>query len=288
MFKRKKNGQEAVEAAQVTVEERSPLDEWDNSSQEETGEKPKKRFFLHREKGEKPEKEPLTPEQKKKRRKRLIIGGIVVVVLAWNIIPKMFAPEVLPTVSVAEAYQGTVEQTIDGSGSVKSERVKTYFSPVSATVSEFELQVGDTVEAGAMLLTYDGAELDELYRQAELTGSAAGFGYEDAITKDNKNVSEFNRSSQALGIIEQQLEDEKNENEHVQDRITEYTGKQGDAQMVIGEQQAIVADAQSRIDQAERDKQAAEEELKKLAAEASAADSNTAPASDPAANTDTS
>ena len=47
---------------------------------------------------------PLTPEQKKKRRKRLIIGGIVVVILALNVIPKMFAPEVLPTVSVAEAY----------------------------------------------------------------------------------------------------------------------------------------------------------------------------------------
>ena len=54
---------------------------------------------------------PLTPEQKKKRKKRLIIGAVVVVLLALNIIPKMFAPEVLPTVSVAEAYQGMVEQT---------------------------------------------------------------------------------------------------------------------------------------------------------------------------------
>ncbi len=266
MFKRKNKEQEAMETQAVN-------------------EKPKKRFFFQREEGEKPEKIPLTPEQKKKRKKRLIIGAVVVVLLALNIIPKMFAPEVLPTVSVAEAYQGMVEQTIEGSGDVKSERVKTYFSPVSATVSEFELQVGDTVEAGATLLTYDGAELDELYQQAELTGSAAGFGYQDAITRDNKNVSEFNRSSQALGIIEQQLEDEKNENEHVQDRITEYTGKQGDAQMVIGEQQAIAADAQSRIDQAERDKLAAEEELKKLAAEAAAADANAAPAPDPVSGT---
>ena len=71
----------------------------------------------------------------------------------------------------------------------------------------------------------------------------------------------------------------------MQDRITEYTGKQGDAQMVIGEQQAIAADAQSRIDQAERDKLAAEEELKKLAAEAAAADANAAPAPDPVSGT---
>lgn len=239
MFKRKKNEQEVVEMEQMETAEKSPLDEWEDSDslQDDLGEKPKKHFFFRREKGENPEKEPLTPEQKKKRRKRLIIGGIVVVILALNIIPKLFAPEVLPVVSVAEAYQGTVEQTIEGSGSVKSEQVKTYFSPVSATISDFDLKVGDTVEAGATLLTYDGAELDELYQQAELTGSAAAYGYQDAITKDNKNVSEYNRSSAALGALEQQVEDEKNENEHVQDRITEYTEKQAASSMELNNRQ---------------------------------------------------
>lgn len=239
MFKRKKNEQEVVEMEQMETAEKSPLDEWEDSDslQDDLGERPKKRFFFRREKGEKPEKEPLTPEQKKKRRKRLIIGGVVVVILALNIIPKLFAPEVLPVVSVTEAYQGTVEQTIEGSGSVKSEQVKTYFSPVSATISDFDLKVGDTVEAGATLLTYDGAELDELYQQAELTGSAAAYGYQDAITKDNKNVSEYNRSSAALGALEQQVEDEKNENEHVQDRITEYTEKQAASSMELNNRQ---------------------------------------------------
>lgn len=239
MFKRKKNKQEVVEAEQMVLEEKSPLDEWEDSDslQDDLGEKPKKRFFFRREKGEKPEKEPLTPEQKKKRRKRLIIGGVIVVILALNIIPKLFAPEVLPMVNVAEAYQGTVEQTIEGSGSVKSEQVKTYFSPVSATVSDFDLKVGDTVEAGATLLTYDAAELEQLYQQAELTGSAAAYGYQDAITKDNKNVSEYNRSSAALGTLEQQVEDEKNENEHVQDRITEYTEKQAASSMELNNRQ---------------------------------------------------
>ena len=159
------------------------------------------------------------------------------VILALNIIPKLFAPEVLPQVSVSEAYLGTVEQTVEGSGSVKSERVKTYFSPVSATISDFDLQAGDTVEAGEILLAYDAAELDELYRQAELTGSAAGFGYQDAITRDNKNVSEFNRSSAALGTLEQQVEEEENENEHVRDRITEYTEKQAASSMELNNRQ---------------------------------------------------
>lgn len=262
MFKRKKNGQEIVEAEQAAVEEKSPLDEWDDSLQDDLGEKPKKRFFFFKEKGEKPEKEPLTPEQKKKRKKRLIIDGIVVVILALNIIPKMFAPEVLPVVSVSEAYQGTVEQTIEGSGNVKSEHVKTYFSPVSATVEDFDLKVGDTVDAGATLLTYNGAELDELYQQAELTGSAAGYGYQDAITKDNKNVSEYNRSSAALGTLEKQVEDEKNENEHVQDRIVEYTEKQAASSMELNNRQIELESATIEL----RTAQAELEQLKKSTA----------------------
>lgn len=255
MFKRKKNEQEVVEVEQMETAERSPLDEWEDSDslQDDLGEKPKKHFFFRREKGEKPEKEPLTPEQKKKRRKRLIIGGVVVVILALNIIPKLFAPEVLPMVSVAEAYQGTVEQTIEGSGSVKSEQVKTYFSPVSATVSDFDLQVGDTVEAGATLLTYDAAELEQLYQQADLTGSAAAYGYQDAITKDNKNVSEYNRSSAVLGTLEQQVEDEKNENEHVQDRITEYTEKQAASSMELNNRQIELETATIELRTAEAD-----------------------------------
>ncbi len=265
MFKKRAKEQEVMEMGQQTIEEemtaeKSPLDEWGDTARPEVQaeERARKNFLKWRKKSDS-DKEPLTPEQKKKRRKRLIIGGIVVVILALNIIPKLFAPEVLPQVSVSEAYLGTVEQTVEGSGSVKSEQVKTYFSPVSATIADFNLQVGDTVEAGEMLLTYDSAELDELYRQAELTGSAAGFGYQDAISRDNKNVSEFNRSSAALGTLEQQLEEEENENEHVRDRITEYTEKQAASSMELNNRQIELEDANIEL----RTAQAALEQLKK-------------------------
>lgn len=265
MFRKKAKEQETMEMGQQisqeeAVTERSPLDAWNDAAATEVKaeERARKNFLKWKKKGDS-DKEPLTPEQKKKRRRRLIIGGIVVVILAVNIVPRFFAPEVLPQVSVTEAYLGTVEQTIEGSGSVKSEQTKTYFSPVSATISDFSLQVGDTVEAGEMLLTYDASELEELYRQAELTGSAAGFGYQDAITRDNKNVSEFNRSSAALGTLEQQVEEEENENEHVRDRITEYTEKQAASAMELNNRQIELETATIEL----RTAQAALEQLKK-------------------------
>ncbi len=221
-------------------------------------------------------REPLTKEQKKKRRKRIIIGIVAAVVLAVFILPNLFAPETLPMVSVTQAYMGSVEQTIEGSGVVKSEEIKTYFSPVSAMVADFELAVGDTVEAGETLLTYNASELDELYRQAELTGSAANYGYQDAITKNNENVSEYNRSSAALTTIEQQLEDEKNENKHVQERITEYSGKQGNAQIAIAEQEAIYKDALVKIEEADALLKKAEENMAASPSDAGVAAQNAA------------
>lgn len=245
--------------------EKSPLDVWEDETLEENAaegaEIKKKRFSLKKKTEEKKEKVPLTKEQKKKRRKRIVVGAVVIAILAVFVLPKLFGSEALPVVTVAEASVGEVEQIIEGSGMVKSEEAKTYFSPVSATVEDFKLKVGDTVEAGETLLTYDGTELDQLYKQAELTGSAANYGYQDAINKNNENVSEYNRSSAALNTIEQQLDEQEDENEHVQNRITEYTGKQADVQLTISQYQAAASDAQSKIDQANLDKKNAQKTL---------------------------
>lgn len=220
----------------------------------------------------KKEKPVLTEEQKKKKRKRKILGGVAILGLAVFVLPGLFAPKALPQVAVAEAYKGSVLQTIEGSGAVKSEEVKTYFSPVSAKVASFDLKVGDIVQAGDLLLTYDEKELDQLYRQAELTGSAANYGYQDVITKNNENVSEYKRSSEALDIINRQLEEEKGENEHVQDRLTEYSGKQADSANELAARQMALEDAQTGLKAAQSQLEAVEAEKKEAEAAKKAAE----------------
>lgn len=210
--------------------------------------------------GTKKERIPMTKEQKKKLRKRILIGGVIVVVLAGMVLPKLFAPEVLPTVNVVAVTTGEVMQSIEGSGTVKSEEVKTYFSPVSATIDQFDLKVGDTVEAGEMLLTYNEKELSQLYKQAELTGSVANYGYQDAMAKNSKNESEYARASDAVNVLENAIENEKDENKQVQDQIVKYTGKQGDVQVSISQYQAAASDAQYQIEQAQSKKKAAQQE----------------------------
>ena len=224
--------------------------------------------------GTQKEKIPMTKEQKKKLRKRILIGGVIVAVLAGMVLAKLFVPEVLPTVNVAAVSTGEVMQSIEGSGTVKSEEIKTYFSPVSATVDQFDLKVGDTVEAGEMLLTYNEKELNQLYKQAELTGSVANYGYQDSMAKNSKNESEYARASDAVNVLENAIENEKDENKQVQDQIVKYTGKQGDAQVSISQYQAAASDAQYQIEQAQQRKKAAQDtkaEIEKKLAENHAA-----------------
>lgn len=240
-----------------------------------------------KEKTEKTEKVPLTREQKKKRNKRIVIAVVAAAGLAVTILPNLFAEKELPMVNVVEACTGEVAQTIEGSGIVESEQEKTYFSPVSATIAEFELEVGDMVQEGEMLLTYNETELNQLYKQAELTGSAANYSYQDVINKDNENVSEYQRSSAALDTIEQQLEAEEDESEHVENRIEEYSEKQAKMQQSISEQQAISSDAQAKIDQANQDKVDAQKKKAELEKELENTEKDHASEDDGSAEEDT-
>ena len=281
MFGKKKKIEESEE---MEFLEKSPLDEWEED-EEAAGAEVKRKLFENWKKKERKEKSakektPLTPAQKKKRRKRIIIGALAAFVLVFMVLPRLFAPDVLPVVTVAEASLGSVQQVVEGSGTVQSEEVRTYFSPVSATVESFGLQVGDTVEAGETLLTYDAAELDELYRQAELTGSAAAYGYQDSIGKDNENVAEYNRSTAALEIIDRQLDEEDDNLDHLNDRVREYTGYQGDSSAKLASLKEQQAQAQAAIADL-KEKQAALEAAQKAleAYEASLAETteNTGP-----------
>lgn len=259
----------------------------ESGMEEDLGDQEKKGFGLKGFGGNKPKKEKpvLTKEQKKKRRKKFIIGGVVVVVLAMMILPKMFAPEQLPVVSVAHAEKGDVSQTISGSGTVRSQIETSYFSPVGATVESCGLQVGDIVERGDVLLTYDAQELENLYQQAKLTGDAGTYGYQDAITRDNENISEYNRSTHDIGILEQQVDDTEESVEHLTNRVSEFNGKQAESAQTLAAKQEMLAQLQKDKIAVEAELEAANKELTMANAELEAAKNELeqAKASQPAA-----
>lgn len=206
----------------------------------------------------KKEKKTLTPEQKKKRRRR-IIWGVVAACVALFIVSRAFAPEVLPPVMVRTAQIGTIEQKVDTSGTVKTEKKKTYFSPLGAQVSECLVEPGDAVAAGDVLLVYDAADLDNRTREARLQSDEALYSYQDTIGKSNKDAAEYSRSSHDVEILEQQVEDWKADVRALKQYLTDMGCFLREAQNEGHEND--VEEYQGKIDQATNQLAVKEEEL---------------------------
>ena len=206
----------------------------------------------------KKEKKILTPAEKKKRRKKILLGAVAVCLVLF-FVSRMFAPEVLPVVFVRQAQTATLEQTVDTSGTVKTEVKKTYFSPLSAQVAECRVALGDAVSAGDVLLAYDAEDLKSRETEASLQNDEAYYTYQDTVGKSNTDAAEYGRSSHDVEILEQQVEDWKANVRALKQYITDMNcflreavndGHENDAE-----------EYQNRIDQATNELAQREEEL---------------------------
>ena len=204
------------------------------------------------------EKAVLTPAQKKKRRKKIIMGAVAAC-LALFIISRMLTPAPLPVVTVRGAETATIEQTVDTSGTVQTEVKKTYFSPLSAKVGECQVDVGDTVAAGDVLLTYDAADLEERRQEASLQNDEAYYSYQDTVNKSAAEAAEYSRSSHDVEILEQQVADWKASVSALRQYVTDLGCHLRDAQKEGHENRSV--ELQSMIDQANNDLTQKQEEL---------------------------
>ena len=203
-------------------------------------------------------KAELTPQKKKKRKKR-IIGGVIAAALVLFIVSRVLTPAALPMVMVRSAEKGTVKQTIDTSGTVKTEQQKTYFSPLAAKVEVCKVQVGDAVEAGQVLLTYDAQDLENRKKEAALQNDEAYYGYQNTMDKNSKDTSEYSRSSHDVEILEQQVENAKAEVRALKQYLTDMGCFLREAQNDNHEN--LAEEYQAKIDQATNQLAVKEEEL---------------------------
>ena len=148
---------------------------------------------------------------------------------------------------------------MDTSGTVQTEVKKTYLSPLSAKVGECQVDVGDTVAAGDVLLTYDAADLEERRQEASLQNDEAYYSYQDTVNKSAAEAAEYSRSSHDVEILEQQVADWKASVSALRQYVTDLGCHLRDAQKEGHENRSV--ELQSMIDQANNDLTQKQEEL---------------------------
>lgn len=88
----------------------------------------------------------------------MVAGALVIAVVAWRMRPEPLEVE------LATVTRGTLRETLEEDGRTRVRRHVAIAAPVSGRVSESTLEVGDTVQAGAVVAVVQPAPLDPRMR----------------------------------------------------------------------------------------------------------------------------
>ncbi len=152
------------------------------------------------------------PEKKKRKKHKkapIVIAVIVVIFIVFRVLGSFGNTQAGVLVTTASAVRGDVQETINTSGMVVSEEVKVIFAPVAGTLAEVNVAAGDAVKAGEMLIGYDMEKMEKMLRQSALQLEKSMAGYDDALSRDSKSQAELNEATINLGVLNQQIEDNK-------------------------------------------------------------------------------
>lgn len=98
------------------------------------------------------------------------------------------------------ASYSALANEIEVTGVVHGERDITYYADVTAPVAVFDLKVGDTVNAGQLMVTYDTWDLENSLANAVLNVESVQTSTDGQVKASNKNASIYNKATQDVEI----------------------------------------------------------------------------------------
>lgn len=186
-----------------------------------TGNQTEKEGKKHKVKKEKAPKTPMDKKKKKKIIRRCVIGGVAAVIVLFMVSNSIAAKNAGTVVYTTTATVQDIEQTLNTSGTVRSEEAKSYFAPVAVKIGTVDVAAGDSVEKGQSLVKYDADALEEARQIAQLKLQANEGGYESSIHKDNKYIAELGEANVNLAVLEQQIADSENYVKELEQKIND-------------------------------------------------------------------
>ena len=115
-----------------------------------------------------------TPQQRRRQGRiiTVIIGVLAILsMVALMMLPKMTQTDMTPTVATQTVGKGDVAAYLEVSGTVKSLKTKTYYSPVNATVKDYTAKTGQMVTVGTTLVSFETNSLERDNQKGNLNRS---------------------------------------------------------------------------------------------------------------------
>lgn len=182
---------------------------------------------------------------KKGIKNKLMIGiaaGVVVIgVILWFVNKNAASPvDTMPKVQVAAVTKGDLSQELDATGTVESQKKKTFFSPVNATIKEMDIAMGDVVKKGQMLVSFDLEDLEKENQKAELNLLSGKYDTQNTINKSNEAVNKKANAQANANSLEGQVASWKQYVSDLRNQIAQVTA---DAQAAAAQEAANAKEA---------------------------------------------
>lgn len=163
---------------------------------------------------------------KKKKQLGIIIGAVVIIAAAAAVgkhllTARTAGEENSAPIAVVSAERGTIEEKLDTGGTVVSDRIRVFFSPVNATVEKVNFKVGDTVKAGDQLVSFDLKDLENQNQKARLTKEASDYGNQDTINKANKAAAQQAAAAGDAVTLQSQVDQQEQVVENLKQAISQ-------------------------------------------------------------------
>ena len=162
-------------------------------------------------------------KKRKKKVIKIVAGVLVVVIIAGIFIGSRNQGTTAIPVYTQQAFTGEISSELDTSGTVKAENTITYFAPTGTKIAGVQVQAGDVVKKGDMMVCFDEEALAYAQRQSELEQRISATDYSATVQTNQEQQAKLAQAQSDIASLEIQKENYEKYIDDLTNGITDVT-----------------------------------------------------------------
>lgn len=162
-------------------------------------------------------------KKRKKKVIKIVAGVLVVVIIAGIFIGSRNQGTTAIPVYTQQAFTGEISSELDTSGTVKAENMITYFAPTGTKIAGVQVQAGDVVKKGDMMVCFDEEALAYAQKQSELEQRISATDYSATVQTNQEQQAKLAQAQSDIASLEIQKENYEKYIDDLTNGITDVT-----------------------------------------------------------------
>ena len=162
-------------------------------------------------------------KKRKKKVIKIVAGVLVVVIIAGIFIGSRNQGTAAIPVYTQQAFTGEISSELDTSGTVKAENTITYFAPTGTKIAGVQVQAGDVVKKGDMMVCFDEEALAYAQKQSELEQRISATDYSATVQTNQEQQAKLAQAQSDIASLEIQKENYEKYIDDLTNGITDVT-----------------------------------------------------------------